>query len=236
MTVRVLMDACLLVKGNVSNVMLDLSDAGLIELHWTDEIEYETAKNWTRIQLSKDASDREKAGVILPHTDQDIETKLNAAWNRLEYFHTLVPEWRVPGWNLIRCARRLLPQLLSAEVSLPIITPKMKVDPKDVHVALAAMELARVFTEDEVWLATDNINDLPPEILNRVKVDVMIPGILIESLYQKNGLAVVSALEKTMFDSKKPKIDQLSMIRIMQAENQFGSTVMASELRRIWGL
>lgn len=43
--IRVLVDTCLLVKGNVSNVLFDLGKAGLLHLHWTPEIGAQFVKN-----------------------------------------------------------------------------------------------------------------------------------------------------------------------------------------------
>ena len=55
---RILIDACLLVKGNVSNVLFDLAQAGLIHLHWTPEIGKEFVKNWSKTRLVMDGLDK----------------------------------------------------------------------------------------------------------------------------------------------------------------------------------
>lgn len=136
----------------------------------------------------------------------------------------------------MRSGWRLLPELLRAEALPPQNAPKLKVDAKDQHVALAAMRLRRAFPADDTWLATENVDDLPPSLLRQVGVNVVIPGVLIEKLYQKNPYLVVGALEKTINDSTTPKLDYNAMVGIMESVDEFASDEVAEALRRVWSV
>lgn len=241
MVTRVLMDACLLVKGSVTNIFLDLANQGLIELHWTTEIEDEVAENWTRIQLAKDYHLRVKDNKEREHTDQERIDKSNAARDRLAKIEGLIPCWRVPGWNYSRCRGTALHEILTAETNLSSATKavgnaKLKVDAKDYHVALAALKLKRAFAEDTVWLATENGDDLPPEVLALLDVYVLHQSLVLELLYEIDKNKVISALEKTVAQAIKPQLSKKDMVDILNNKDHIHSAILANNLSVHWGI
>ncbi len=90
---RLILDACILTKGDVSNVFFDIALSGMVSLHWTAEIGDEFVKNWARIK-SGYGSDKSTDYEVL------LASKMQAARNRLRNFERMQPEWRVPGWDL----------------------------------------------------------------------------------------------------------------------------------------
>jgi len=80
------------------------------------------------------------------------------------------------------------------------------VDEKDVHVASAALMLARAadpFT-DKVFLVTANLDDLPPAALSSLGVTVISPGAFIDALHAAAPERVARALAKAIADLKAP--------------------------------
>lgn len=68
--IRVLVDACLLVKGTVSNVLFDLNQLGVISLHWSPEIGAQFVKNWAGRRVEAEIKDRLKRRLA-PMTDEE---------------------------------------------------------------------------------------------------------------------------------------------------------------------
>lgn len=226
---RVVVDACLLVKGNVSNIIFDLANSGLIQLHWTAEIGDEFFRNWSRRQAEKqfDISSSQYAECL---AEKEIKAR-----QRLEKFELMQVEWRIPGWNLGVAEARMASHLAMAEKSASAAAGiSLKVDTKDRHVALAGIMLARLFPEDEVWIATENLDDIPPEVLKKFRVEVFHQKTLIETLHSANSTGVISAVEKTRADSKRPPFTQQEMLRILAHPDHMGSSAMSQRLKDYW--
>jgi hypothetical protein len=97
--IRVILDACLIVKGNVSNVLLDLGKNGLIAIHWTPQIGSQFVKNWTKRRIQDENSRRKRAGLSRMNDTEKgkFEAEKTAkARRRLSLLEKLNPEWRIP--------------------------------------------------------------------------------------------------------------------------------------------
>lgn len=206
-SIRLLLDACILIKSNVSNVFFDLALKNLVTLHWIPEVGEEFVKNWTSIQLKKEGS---------PTNDDSVEYRTKkeiSARNRLRLFGLMQPEWRIPGWNF---------EEISKEYSLSDfgVGSPGGVHHGDIHVALAAATLAKTFPLDEVWLVTENNKHLPNEILSRHGV---------WSIHQSLAL-------QTIADTKRPALSKSDMLRVVTVATGFACPSVAASLQQRWGV
>lgn len=228
--IRVLIDACLLVKGNVSNAMFDLGRAGLISLHWTPEIGIQFIENWGRLRAQDEAREGLKKHQY-SFTPADEERALSGAKSRaltrLGKFRLMAPEWAIPGWDASK-ARRAHP-----EKELLVGEPG-GVHRGDYDVALAAIKLAEVFPKDEIWLATDNMQHLPPAILSKFDVWSVGQGTMLEELHKLKPLLVEQSLQTTLDDMRNPQITRMDMLDILSNPVEFGSSVLSDHMRQLW--
>ncbi len=222
---RVLIDACLLVKGNVSNVFFDLEQRGLISLHWTPEIAKEFVKNWA---LKRAAADGFKAAATPQRLFANIiKTNEAKAKVRLSHFEVMQPEWRIPGWDIDSARLNLPPERFK-------VGEVYGVNENDYHVAAAAAVLANAFQDDVVWLASENQRHLPPSMLHHFKVWSANQGDALSALFDLAPDAVSESLLKTMRDSKKPKLSKEDMLSILSSPSHFGANKLAAKIRHSW--
>lgn len=235
--IRVLVDACLMVKGNVSNVLFDLGNAGLITLHWTPQIAAQFIKNWADRRVGdENKRRRHKHEPLL--TLQELRT-LDAASrvkasSRLRKFELMAPEWRIPGWN----AADAIASHSKASLGVGLRGGK-GVHDGDYEVALAAIRLAEVFPDDEIWLATENIHHLPPAVMQAFGVWSIHPGLLLETLYADAPSKVRAALEMTLDGTGNygnAKLEKVDMLGILASPQEFFSPALVATLSKVWGI
>ena len=219
------MDACLLVKGNVSNVFFDLAQSGLISLHWTPEIAEQFVKNWSKMRVAADGhSETDDSGA---RYKKAFAKKEALARQRLGKFEAMQPEWRIPGWDLSKASAWRPPARFKAG------------NPHGVHegdyvVALAAAKLAVAFPDDEIWLATENQKHLPPKIMARFDVWSVTQGKALETLFGVRPDSVLGALLKMRGDSKKPKLTQRDFVNFIKTPGHFGMPALGDEIDKLW--
>jgi hypothetical protein len=235
--IRVLLDTCLLVKGNVSNILLDFGKAGLIAPHWTPEIGAQFVKNWARRRVEEEAGHRKRNGLAPMSGDE--KTKISDAAReralaRLVKLELLAPEWRIPGWDL---------QAATATYPKATMCARGKggdvVHAGDYAVALAAIKLLEVFPEDEIWLATENIHHLPPSELAKYGVWSLHQSLLIEELHKSSPMAVEASLEHTLSETGtagQQRLEMQDMIYILAKPQHFGSPTVAAAVARSWNI
>lgn len=232
MTIRVLVDACLLVKGNVSNVLFDLANVGLISLHWTPEIAQQFVKNWASTRVEREESELKQKGSA-PYSAQEMSAALTAATrraqDRLSKFRLMQRERAIPGWDVVAAAIAHPPNTLS-------VGKPGGVHHGDYEIALAAIKLKEIFLTDNIWLATENISHLPPKILASFEVWSLPQGLLLEELDSKFPAEVLMAIEKTMSDSKHPPLTRPNMLNILGNPQEFASGKVQAKLQTLWGL
>ena len=222
---RVLIDACLLVKGNVSNVFFDLNHCGLISLHWTPELARQFVKNWSKMRVAADGIS-ESSGTDA-HYRKAFAEKEELAKDRLERFEAMQPEWRVPGWNLAKDSLWLPPARFK-------VGEAYGVHQGDYDVALAAAKLAKAFPKDEVWLATENQKHLPPQIMAKFDVWSINQGKALETLFDDWPDSVLGALLKMRGDSKTPKLSQQDFVNFVKAPGHFGMPALGDKIDKRW--
>ena len=222
---HLLMDACILIKGNVSNAFFDMAQSGLVSLHWTPEIGEEFIRNWA---IKRARADGFKEGVA-PQGEYESVIRINEAKarERLSNFEVMQPEWSIPGWNLGKMSRAVPPERL-------LVGEAHGVHPKDYPVALAAIAMARTFKEDEAWLVTENQKHLPPGIFKRYEVWSVNQGTGLAALFKDHPHAVMGSLLKTIQDTKAPRLTKEDMIGIVSSESFFGVPDVAREMERYW--
>lgn len=227
---RVLIDACLLVKGNVSNILFDLAQSGLIRLHWTPEIGAEFLKNWPKVQLQRKRLDPEADAAEYALAKDKFEAK---AKRRLKKFKLMQPEWEIPSWNYQTASAKRPPKRFGIQKEGE--KQYGGVHRGDYHVALASAVLADDFPEDEIWLATENITHLPPKSLHKFRVWCIDQGLLLEELLRDYPQSVETSLRKTMAESQKPKLTEQAMVDILADENGLCSETASTHMQQSWG-
>lgn len=240
---RVVVDACILVKSGVSDIVFDLALSGLVALHWTPEIGEEVVRNLIKRARGRAERARAQAGAApLAFSERHYKQWEEAARNRLAIFEETSSEWRIPGWGS-NDAAALRRELLLDEATRAAnqATPRrrgqktLRVDSKDRHVALAAICLSAAFPNDEVWLLTENVDDLPPEILTNCQVWVCHQSLFLETLHASNPSDVQQALEKTIDDKKRPPMTRGDMVDRLRDPAHVGSDTVADAMKQAWG-
>lgn len=222
---RLLVDACILIKGNVSNAFFDMAQSGLVALHWTPEIGEEFVRNWA---IRRTRADGFKEGGTAQGQYESVLRGYEAkARERLVAFEAMQPEWRIPRWSLAKMIRTVPPERLR-------VGEEHGVHSKDYSVALAAIAMAQTFTEDEAWLVTENQKHLPPGIFQRYEVWSVNQGTALASLFKEHSHAVMGSLLKTIQDTKSPRLTKSDMIGIVSSESHFGVPDVARQMDQYW--
>jgi hypothetical protein len=112
--------------------------------------------------------------------------------------------------------------------------PKM-IDEKDVHVASAALTLARAADPsiDKVFLVTANLNDLPPVGLSDLGVAILSPGAFIDALHAAAPARVETALGNTIADLKDPPYTAAELLGALALH---GVVATVKALSKAWGV
>lgn len=213
----VLADANVLVKDVVSYVFFDLNKVGAVDLRWTPAIEVEYIRH--RARLRAQAQGRVSSLEDLLWAERrliPIKTYLVP--------HHLPPGWDVHGHHLTELRRKAV---FTTLLELP--------DPDDVHVALAAAGWAHA-SGHHVLLCTDNLKDLPAELLEPFGVTPLHPEDVLQLAYQVNPNRVAASLKKTAADFKNPAFSLMDMLASVRSLQQFDNSQLADQLATRWGL
>ncbi len=103
------------------------------------------------------------------------------------------------------------------------------------HVALAAADFARA-TAGGIILATDNLADLPAEMLAPFGVEVLHPGDVLELAFLSDQTRSSASLRKTAGDFKNPPFTPADMLRSVRSRQQFSNPTLAGRLATLWEL
>lgn len=213
----VLADANVLVKDVVSFTFYDLAKAAVIDLRWTPQIEAEYIKHRARLRAQANERTLETSDLVW-------------AVNRLKPIKRyLVPQYLPPGWD--KDGEHL--EQLKADTSFASLLALK--DPNDVHVALAAADWARS-TDQMVLLVTENLKDMPADLLEPFGVTPLHPGDVLELAYLANPEKVSESLKKTAADFKNPAFTLVDMLGSVASPQQFDNRALAKRLALNWGL
>lgn len=243
----VVVDACVLVRNAVRDVFFDFAQLGLIDMHWTREIYREFAKNWAKVRVQQLEGELAKEGLP-PLTPEDRERKLveleYEATGKYRTWWKMVPEWPVPGWAGEDEAKKEFAKSMPA---FRVGHPKHEgVDPKDLHVALAAARTRNAYTTKpndpeggaprEVWLLTDNLADLPPKVMLAFGVVALDPTEALEELYEREPKRVAVSLEQTRSQWTRDPVSREKMLELLLHPDHFDSKPMRDAMAIEWNL
>jgi hypothetical protein len=109
------------------------------------------------------------------------------------------------------------------------------VDKKDVHVASAALMLARSAEVgvDKVFLVTANLEDLPPGALAVQGVVTLSPGAFVDALHAADHERVQHALTRTLADLKNPPYTAAELLAALALH---GASATVKALSKAWGV
>ena len=109
------------------------------------------------------------------------------------------------------------------------------VDKKDVHVASAALMLARSAEAgvDKVFLVTANLEDLPPGELAIQGVVTLSPGAFVDALHAADPERVQRALTRTLADLKNPPYTPAELLAALSLH---GASATVKSLSKAWGI
>ena len=211
----ILADANLLVKDVESATLFDFNKAGLIDLHWTPEIEAEYIKHRGRLRARKNAQSTAGVGDIL----------WSQARIEINKKH-LVPHAMVSGWELDSTLEGMKKNAkFAALLSIP--------DADDVHVAMAAVFLAES-SKRPVILATHDLDDFPQEKLNPFNVSVLHPGDILDALYRQSPQQVAASLLNTCRGFNQPPFTESDFLRSVSGSDQFNNPELAKMILSDW--
>lgn len=114
------------------------------------------------------------------------------------------------------------------------------VDKKDLHVALAALQLRAAEQKSangparETWLLTENLSDLPPAILGRLGVWSLDQATALEALFELNAVGTMESIEKTRSEWEKPAVSPQSMLDFLADPNHVGSEFLRKAMATFW--
>ena len=109
------------------------------------------------------------------------------------------------------------------------------IDEKDVHVASAALMLARATDPsiDKVLLVTANLDDLSPAALSGLGVAALSPGAFIDALHGAAPARVERALAATITDLKDPPYTAAELLGALALH---GAVATVKALSKAWGV
>lgn len=153
------------------------------------------------------------------------EVPLHKAQNRLRAMKARCPEWEVP--------------MSSADYE----AVPGAVDPKDRHVAAAALALRHAADKDmeadepgttyDVILVTDNVQDLAKTPMKALGVRVMQAGAFLDATYKAEPEASTRAVLQAARDLKKPPYTVAELLQVLRQE---GAKILVSRMSKALGI
>ena len=201
-----MLDANVLLPPRLSDVIFDLSCAGLFSAKWTDAIELEFLRNWSVILAAARRKAFQSTGnrVIAEPADDHL-----MAVKRLRCFQHAIPEYQVFGYD----DESVVKQVPAA------------VHQGDRHVAAAAITLLKYVNEcsvtDKVFIVSANLKHLAVNDMRAIGIEVLGPGAFIDLLFAAAAEKVDASLKKSLADLKTPpltKADLLAVLRLHGAQ------------------
>lgn len=171
-------------------------------------------------------------GLYLPHWTTEIEDEF------LRNFQAVTGAAAPGGAHRLgafRAAARMRHEIFGHMDPSAIARVPAAVDQKDVHVASAALMLARSAEAgvDKVFLVTANLEDLPPGALAVQGVVTLSPGAFVDALHMADSERVQRALTRTLADLKNPPY---TAAELLAALSLHGASVTVKSLSKAWGV
>lgn len=156
-------------------------------------------------RLSDALFDLALEGLYLPHWTTEIEDEFLRNFQAVTGAAT--PGGGARRLGAFRAAARMRHEIFGHMDPSAIARLPAAVDKKDVHVASAALMLARSAEAgvDKVFLVTANLEDRPPGALAIQGVVTLSPGAFVDALHAADPERVKGALSRTLADLKDPR-------------------------------
>jgi hypothetical protein len=172
-------------------------------------------------------------GLYLPHWTAEIEDEF------LRNFQAVTGAAALGGGarrlGAFRAAARMRHEIFGHMEPSAIARVPAAVDKKDVHVASAALTLARSAAAgvDKVFLVTANLADLPPGALATQGVVTLSPGAFIDALLAADPRRAQRALTRTLADLRDPPYTPAELLAALSLH---GALATVKALSKAWGV
>lgn len=172
-------------------------------------------------------------GLYLPHWTAEIEDEFLRNFQAVTA--AAAPNAGARRLGAFRAAARMRHEIFGHMDPGAIARVPAVVDPKDVHVASAALMLARSAGAgiDKVFLVTANLQDLPPGALATQGVVTLSPGAFVDALHAADPERVQRALTCTLADLKNPPY---TAAELLAALSLHGASATVKSLSKAWGV
>ena len=172
-------------------------------------------------------------GLYLPHWTADIEDEFLRNFQAVT--GAAAPDGGARRLGAFRAAARMRHEIFGHMDPSAIARVPAAVDKKDVHVASAALMLARSAEADvdKVFLVTANLADLPPGALAIQGVVTLSPGAFIDALHAAEPERVQGVLTRTLADLKDPPY---TAAELLAALSLHGATATVKSLSKAWSV
>lgn len=172
-------------------------------------------------------------GLYLPHWTADIEDEFLRNFQAVT--GAAAPDGGARRLGAFRAAARMRHEIFGHMDPSAIARVPAAVDKKDVHVASAALMLARSAEADvdKVFLVTANLADLPPGALAMQGVVTLSPGAFIDALHAAEPERVQGVLTRTLADLKDPPY---TAAELLAALSLHGATATVKSLSKAWSV
>jgi hypothetical protein len=171
--------------------------------------------------------------LYLPHWTAEIEDEY------LRNFQAVTgaasPDGGARRLGAFRAAARMRHEIFAHMDPSAIAQVPAAVDKKDVHVASAALMLARSAEAgvDKVFLVTANLEDLPPGALAIQGVVALSPGAFVDALHAADSERVQGALTRTLADLRNPPYTPAELLAALSLH---GASATVKALSKAWGI
>jgi hypothetical protein len=172
-------------------------------------------------------------GLYLPHWTAEIEEEFLRNFQAVT--RAALPGGGARRLGAFRAAARMRHEIFGHMDPSAIARVPAAVDRKDVHVASAALMLARSAKAgvDKVFLVTVNLEDLPPGALAIQGVATLSPGAFVDALHAADHERVVRALTRTLADLGNPPY---TAAELLAALSLHGASATVKSLSKAWGV
>ena len=172
-------------------------------------------------------------GLYLPHWTAEIEDEFLRNFQAVT--GAAAPGGGARRLGAFRAAARMRHEIFGHMDPSAIARVPASIDKKDVHVASAALMLARFADAgvDKVFLITANLEDLPPDALAIQGVATLTPGAFIDALHAADAKRVQRALTRTLADLKNPPYTAAELLAALALH---GASATVKSLSKAWGV
>jgi hypothetical protein len=172
-------------------------------------------------------------GLYLPHWTAEIEDEFLRNFQAVT--GAAAPGGGARRLGAFRAAARMRHEIFGHMDPSAIARVPAAVDKKDVHVASAALMLARAAEAgvDKVFLVTANLEDLPPGALAMRGVVTLSPGAFVDALHAADPERVQGALTRTLAALKNPPYTPPELLAALSLH---GASATVKSLSKTWGV